>query len=189
MILSIVAAVLHGVAYVIYLSQVHHGGSVPNPASWTVWAFLAGLNAFSFWKASKDPIATAQFFTGSVACLVVWIYSMIAGRFSALDSVGFGVLYASAVACVVWWATEAIYANIVVATIMLISSIPTVQGVWQDGGVERALPWYLWTLAFTITSVNVMHRADKGQSRWWLLMVTPVSCVALHAAVAVAAKW
>ena len=69
--LSILAAVFHGMAYAIYLHQVFSGGSIPNPASWTIWAFLSTLNAVTFWKGSRDGLATAQFFTGSVACFAV----------------------------------------------------------------------------------------------------------------------
>lgn len=188
MFLSLLAAGLHAAGYTIYLVQVYGGGSVPNPSSWSVWAFLTILNALSFWRASKDALATTQFFTGSVMCFMVWMYSLFGGRFSPLDRTGEVVLISCIIACLIWWATQkAIYANLVVAGILLFSSLPTIQGVWQNSGVERALPWYLWTAAFVVTAVNVARR-HRGKPRWWLLMVLPITGIVIHGVVAIAAK-
>lgn len=190
MFISALAAILHGVAYAIYLFQVYGGGSVPNPSSWTVWAFLCVLNAVTFWKASKDPLMTAQFFTGSLACIIVWIYALISGKFSGLDAMGWATLISCLLACFVWWLTrKAIYANLVVAGILFVSAIPTIIGTWKDPRVERALPWWLWTFAFTLTFVNVIRRKDRENRRWALLLVLPVIGIAVHGAVALAAKW
>ena len=97
--LSILAAVFHGVAYAIYLNQVYGGGSIPNPASWTIWAFLSILNALTFWKGTRDPLATAQFFTGSVACFVVWVFALSAGKFAPLDAMAWVVLLLCILSC------------------------------------------------------------------------------------------
>ena len=186
--LSILAAVFHGVAYAIYLHQVFGGGSIPNPASWTIWAFLSILNAITFWKGSRDGLATAQFFTGSVACFVVWVFALGAGKFAPLDTMAWAVLVLSLLACAVWYFTRsAIYANLVVGGILLISSVPTIAGVWHNSNVEQSLPWWLWTTAFVITSVNVYRRTDRTKSRWWFLMVVPIFGIAIHGAVAIGA--
>ncbi len=185
MFLSILAAVIHGTAYAIYLHQVYGGGSIPNPASWTIWAFLSTLNALTFWKGSKDGLATAQFFTGSVACFVVWAYALGAGRFAPLDAMAWTVLVLSLAACLVWYVTRsAIYANLVMGGILLVSSIPTIAGVWHNSNVERSLPWYLWTSAFVITSINVFRRTDRTKPQWWFLMVVPIIGIIIHGAVA-----
>jgi len=186
--LSILAAVLSGVAYAMYLYQVYAGGSMPNPASWTIWAFLAGLNAITFWKGSKDGLATAQFFTGAVGCFVVWAFALSVGKFAPLDLMAWIVLILCIAACLVWWKTRnAVYANLVVAATLAVSFIPTIMGVWQNGKIEQPIPWYLWTAAFAVTSVNVFRRTDRTESRWWFLMVVPVLCIAAHGIVALSA--
>lgn len=189
MALSILAALLHGIGYLIYLCQVYGGGSVPNPASWTVWALLSILNALTFWKASKDPLATAQFFTGSVLCVAVWVYALASGRFSPLDTMGWAVLASCIITSIIWWATRsAIYASLMVAGILFWSSVPTIQGVWQNSSLEQALPWYLWTAAYLVTSINVARRRDQNNSRWWLLMAVPIVGIIIHGMVAIAVR-
>ncbi len=188
MFLSILAAVLHGIAYVIYLHQIYDGGSIPNPASWTIWAFLSTLNALTFWKGSRDGLATAQFFTGSAACFIVWAFALGAGKFASLDVMAWTVLVLCFAACGIWYATKsAVYANLVVGGIFLMSSIPTIVGVWRNSNVEQPLPWYLWTIAYAVTSVNVYKRTDRAKSQWWLLMAVPVFGVMVHGSVAIGA--
>lgn len=181
MFLSITAALLQGLAFIIYLRQVRFGSSTPNPASWTVWAFLAVLNALTFWKASGDMLATMTFFTGGVMCTVVFVYSLFAGKFSKLDNVAKTSLIIGLVACFVWWKQQdASYANILVAFGFAVSSWPTLQGVWQDSRKEKSLPWFIWTAAFTLTLLNVILRW-KGQS---ISLLMPTECVIIHGVVA-----
>lgn len=190
MFLSILAAVLHVLGYPIYLYQVYGGTSVPNPASWTIWALLAVLNALTFWRGSKDALVTLQFFSGSVASFSVWVYALSLGRFSPLGSTGWGVLVLCLLACVVWRATNALYANLVVAGILALSSLPTIEGVLRNGNVERALPWYFWTSASAITCINVFRRRHEGEKRgirWQFLLVTPTVLVIIHGIVALTA--
>ncbi|HXK36932.1 MAG TPA: hypothetical protein VJ553_05105 [Candidatus Paceibacterota bacterium] len=187
MILAIAAALSHGAAYCMYLTQVFAGSSVPNPASWSIWAYLSALNAVTFWRGSKDALATAQFFTGSVGCITVWMYSIWAGRFAPINTLGWIVLVLCLTACLVWWLTRsAVYANLMVGGILTISFIPTFAGVFHAATIERALPWYLWTLAFAITTTNVVRR--RRQARWWLMLVTPILGMICHGVVAVVAR-
>ncbi len=184
MFLSITAALLHGLAYVIYLRQVRFGNSVPNPASWTVWAFLATLNALTFWKASGDALATMQFFTGGVMCIAVFVYSLYAGKFAKLDTQAKVVLGIGLVACFVWWKLQdASYANIIVAFGFAVSSWPTLRGVWRDSRNEKSLPWFIWTGAFILTLLNVILRW-KGQ---YISLLMPIELIIIHGAVAMLA--
>lgn len=184
MFLSFVAAILHGIGYTIYLFKIYNGNSVPNPSSWSVWMFLTILNALTFWRASKDALATTQFFTGSVMCFFVWTYSLFGGRFSPLDTMGWAILLLCIAAYLVWWARGAVYANLVLAGVLFISSLPTINGVWQNGSIEQALSWYFWTAAFVATTINVVIRRNKSNPRWWLLLTLPIVGIIVHGIVA-----
>lgn len=188
MLLSIAAALFHGTAYAIYFVQVSNGGSVPNPASWSVWAFLSALNALSFWKASKDPLATTQFFTGAGACFGVWVFAITTGKFAPLDTMSWVVLIFCFVACAIWYMTKnATYANLVVCAIFIVSSIPTLLGVWRNGNMEQPIPWYLWTTAFVLTAINVVRRRDRTNPRWWFLLAIPIYGIVFHGLIAICA--
>lgn len=188
MFLSVLAALFQVSAYVAYFTQVSAGGSIPNPASWSVWALLSVLNALTFWRASKDALATAQFFTGSVACVTVWTYSLTAGKFVPLDAKAWFVLIFCFVACAIWYVKQsAIYANLVIAGIFVISSVPTFMGVWRNSNVEQPLAWILWTTAFAVTTINVFRRTDRTKSRWWFIMAMPAYGLIFHGLIAICA--
>jgi hypothetical protein len=179
--LSILATVLSGLAYVSYLLQVYSGTSVPNPASWTVWAFLATLNAFSYWKASGDALASSQFFLGSGLCISVFGYSLVGGKFSKLGESEIVVLVFCLVITIVWLATEsASYANFLVAVVTLYSAYPTIVGVKNSPSIEAPLPWIIWTIAFTVTTINVARRYNGRR----ISFLMPIVCVLIHGAVA-----
>jgi hypothetical protein len=154
-----------------------------------VWAILAALNAVTFWKGSKSALATAQFFTGSVASATVWLYSLVEGRFSPLDDMGWIVLIMCLIAIVVWKATgKATYANLIVGVILIVSFIPTLDGVWNDPSKEQELPWVLWTFAFVATTINGFRRRnEEHEVDWRLMLFVPVTMLFAHGAVAVLA--
>lgn len=183
--LSVSGALLQGIAFGIYLRQVRFGSSVPNPASWTVWAFLAVLNALTFWKASGDVLATMTFFTGGVMCTAVFAYSLYAGKFAKLDIQAKVVLGIGLIACLVWWLLQdASYANVIVAFGFAVSSWPTIRGVWHDSRTEKSLPWFIWMGAFTLTLVNVLVRWEGR----YIALLMPIECIIIHGVVAIKAR-
>src|SRR4051812_7178219 len=52
--LGIAAGVLQLVAFALYNKQILQGTSTPNTATWTLWAFLAVLNASSYAAMTAD---------------------------------------------------------------------------------------------------------------------------------------
>ena len=179
--LGVTAALLHGAAYVLYIVQTKIGKSSPNEASWRIWAFLATLNALSYYKMSGDIVATLQFFTGSVGCILTFLYALATGKFSRLKT-GEWVLFAlGLLATLVWWRfRSATGANMIVLFAFLISFIPTFKGVLRDPFKETSYSWTLWTLAFLVTAATVVLRDGK-----LIALLTPVALSIAHGGVAI----
>lgn len=186
MILSILAALFDVGGYAFYFFHVYGGSTFPNPASWTIWTFLAALNALTFWKASNDALATLQFFVGAGMCVAIFLYTLGAGRFTPLDAVDTGVLIFCVVVCVVWYLTRnALYANLVLVGVGAISVYPLMAGIVTHPSIERPHAWIFWTCAFVVTSMNVYMRSQDAYPRKRvLLMAMPSSGLILHAGVA-----
>jgi hypothetical protein len=181
------ASILYIAGYAAYIFQIHTGGSVPNPASWSVWVILSALNAVTFWKGVKNAPAAAQFFAGAAANLTVFAYALLAGHFSPLDGMGKAVLILCLLVPLVWKITgKATYGNLAMGIIFAISFIPTIQGVLENPKLEQALPWYLWTAAFFITILNgVRRRKEEHEVDWRLMLFVPAVMFFAHGAVAV----
>jgi len=124
--LGVTAALLHGVAYVLYNVQAKLGHSSPNAASWSVWAFLATLNALSYREMSGDIVVTLQFFTGSVACILTFLYVFTIAKFSRLKPKEWDLFALGLLATLAWWKfRSATGANLIVLAAAFISFIPT----------------------------------------------------------------
>lgn len=181
------AALLHFTAYAIYLYQVGHSISDPNAASWTVWAFLSALNAFSFWKTSRSAEASAQFFTGAVMCIVVYAFSVATGSFKPISNLEVGILISCLLACLAWYLTESpALASLMAGTILAVSFYPTIMGVAANPAAESPLPWFLWTAAFSVTLYNAWKlRRMPGREMAWtpVVLYVPLIGIVAHAAV------
>ena len=178
--LGVSAALLHGFAYFLYNRQVKSGDSIPNAASWSVWAFLSILNAASYQGINGDWVASLQFMMGSVACLLTFLYVMFIGKFSKLTKKEWGFLVAGFFAVFIWYTFQnAAYANLIVLGAFLVSAYPTFEGVLKDPNKETPLSWKLWTIAFTLTTINLFIRDGST-----IEFVTPVALLVAHGAIA-----
>jgi hypothetical protein len=180
-VLGVTAALLHGVAYLLYARQTKLGYSSPKSASWGLWAFLVIINWLTFGVAIGNWIVALQFLTGSVACIAVFVY-MLALRKLSLPTmkewrlIGLGVL-----AVLVWWIfRNAAWANAIIFVALAISFIPIYEELWADPQKEMPRSWVLWTLAYLFTTINVVVNW-KGNP---LNLVMPLGGAILHGAVA-----
>lgn len=189
MFLPLFAAILHAIAYALYMFYIFGGEATPNSASWTVWALLATLNAVTFWKTSKSALATAQFFTGSFASILVWGYALFFGHFSQPSPFEWIIITMCIAVIIVWKISgKATYASLIVAVILIVSFIPTITSVWQQPADENALPWIIWTVAFVATISNcIQRRGKKSEIDWRFTLVVPSVGMITHAFVAILA--
>lgn len=183
--LGVAAALIHGVGYILYNIQTKSGKSVPNVASWSILAFLATLNAFSFNKMSGDLIVTLQFITGSVACTITFFYALGTGKFSWPERKEWICALIGLTAGLVWWKYQnATMASMIILVAFLFSFIPTFRGVLRDPFKEAPIPWIIWTLAFSVTAVNIVLRVKLGKAEP-IAFVMPTVLFFVHGGIAV----
>ncbi|MEK7100782.1 MAG: hypothetical protein AAB921_01650 [Patescibacteria group bacterium] len=179
--LGLTAALFHGVAFILYNVQSKIGKSSPNAASWSIWAFLATLNALSYREMTGDVVATLQFFTGSVGCILTFLYVLAIGKFSWLKLREWGLFALGILATLVWWKfRSATGANMIVLVAVIISFIPTFEGVLRDPFKETPRSWILWTLAFLVATTNVVLRDGKP-----IALLTPIVLLIAHGSIAI----
>ena len=184
LVLGVAAALFHGSAFVLYAIRARLGHSSPKSASWALWAFLATVNALTFRTMSGD-VATLQFFTGSVACVAVFVYMWAIGKLKWPEPNELLMFAFGLVAIYVWWRyRNAGAANLIIFAALVISFKPTFDGLRTDPYAETSGPWNLWTIAFLITAANVVLRSQGGPRELALQLVMPIGGAVLHGAVA-----
>lgn len=185
MALAVVAALLHGVAYILYNVQTKLGQSKPNIASWSIWTFLAILNALTFKEVSKDFVSSLQFATGSVACSVTFFYVLSIGKFKWPTPHELRLFGLGALATAVWLVLRnSGVASLIITVAFLISFVPTWEGVWRNATTEKPLAWILWTTALTISAVNIFLRGSAHP----IAVFGVVSLLIAHGAVAILSR-
>ena len=182
--LAVTAALLHGFAYILYMRQTKDGMSEPNSASWFVWAFLATLNAFNFRIIGGGALNALQFFTGSLGCILTFLYALKVGKFEWPSRKEKQIVVLGVLASLVWWIYQsAEYASIIIVVAFLLSFKPTLDGVKKDPSKESPLPWVLWTAAFGLTTMNTIWRVQLGDAKL-LGLVMPIVLLICHATIA-----
>ncbi|GMU74355.1 MAG: hypothetical protein AMXMBFR44_5520 [Candidatus Campbellbacteria bacterium] len=173
--LPILAALIHGTGFVLYNVQTKLGKSEPNPVSWFLWAFLATLNALSF-SAMSDPVAALQFLTGSIGCILTFLYVLFIGKLRwpkggewVMFTIGLGAIAA-------WKLSGPTFANMILVLGVVWSFVPTAVGVWRDPRRERSTAWWFWTVASALTALFIF--AFKGG--WTAAMVMPITLTVTH---------
>lgn len=178
--LAVLAAILHGAAFVLYGLRTKFGRSAPKSASWTIWAIAASLNAASF-SMMEGPLPALQFITGSGAGILMFAYALYLRKLkkpqTAADWLCLSVCLVSL--CMLQWG-EPQYANLFMIGVVGVSFIPTWIGAWTEPGKETTGPWLLWTAAYLCTLFSVVE--IKGM--WTLAVVAPIAYALMHAVVA-----
>lgn len=173
--LAVSAAVLHGVAYLLYNLRAHRRQSQPNLVSWFIWSFCAFLNAVTFMEMNQSWLSALQFFTGSAASIVTFffIYKRSERRWPAWHEwLAIGVALSAAYLWIQWH--QSTQANLLLVFAVGVGFVPTIRGVWRDPCRETAFPWYLWTVAFLLTGVNALFFTDNP----WALVMPVVGAIA-----------
>ena len=183
--LGLLAAAIHVVAYFIYNLQARSGKSKPKASSWSIWTLLAGLNALTYNDATNDVYATFQFFAGSVACFLTFLYLLVTHRFGWPGKKELKIFAICIAAIVVWQVFHsASWANLIVLLALVVSFKPTLDAVLADPDVETPLSWVLWTTAFAITIAN----KSIGWDGAIIGFIMPSIAMLVHGSVAVLSR-
>lgn len=177
---SVVASLLHLVAYGLYTFCACKGKTKPNATVWGIWAFLGVLNATSY-ATVTDLVSGMQFMAGSMACIAAFAVMLFAGQFKPLTKKDVGYLATGMVAGTVWYIFKsAALANFIILFAYGISSWPLIEGLWRDPTTEDPVPWWLWTAAFVITTIVVIlkHGLSVG-------VISPSLFLLMHFSVAI----
>ncbi len=175
--LGILAGLLQLVGYGLYGKQIFRGKSIPDAAAWSVWALLAILGSTSYMAMTADPAKYFLPLASSTATLCTFIYALSAGKFRHMDTLGWLTLMLCIVVGFAWWLFQsAAFANIVSVGIVAVSFIPIYRTLWKDSSCENALPWYVWTSAYSLLTLVVILRWDGH----YVNLVYPVTMIFLH---------
>jgi hypothetical protein len=180
-ILGIASGIIQLFGYFVYLKKINIGRIRPNTASWSIWTFGAILESSSYAVASGDWVKNLLPFACLIGSIILFALCLKMGHFSKISRSEWFLVVMDCFAIFLWWRYDsAVYANLFLVFIAIISFIPIIIHVWKDPMVEDATPWYLWTVAYFILIIVVLIRWEK-----WEDLVYPTVFVFLHIVIAI----
>lgn len=183
LLLAILAAAIHLFGYVVYARQSRGGGSQPNIITWGVWTFLVLLNAFSFFNIGDDPVRSLLPFASSLGVLWTFPLLLVQREFTIKKpSVKeLSILLICVVAGILWKLkiVDAAWANVAFQIGIIVSFIPTIEGVWGNPNNEKPFAWWLWVSAHTLQLGVITARFTRVEE-----FAAPIVGIILHGIVA-----
>lgn len=178
--LAIVAGLFYFFAYVDYNLKVIRGETIPNGATWLIWAVIAGISGASYLGMSKDYWKSLIPLLNIGLCIGTLFVGIWKKRFKMPDIWDFVALAFGLSAAIVWATSgEAKYANIIVQAAIISGFVPTWRMVRRDPATEKPRPWWLWTIGYAASFAVVIMRWDGR----WQDLAYPVLGIFLHASV------
>jgi len=175
-ILGLIASGVQIIGYIIYSKKISIGRIRPNTASWSIWAFGAVLESYSYIALTNDWVK--NILPAACAVSVVWLFVFCVrrGHFDKPTKFEIVIVLMDCAAILVWWVYgSALYANLLLILMAIVSFVPLMIGVWFNPTIEDALPWYLWSVAYAVLVIVVILRWEK-----WEDLIYPIVFFVLH---------
>lgn len=183
--LSICAALVQIIGYVVYNWGTFSGKIKPNATSWFLWGLGSALTAWSYVALSQDWVKDLLPVTCAIVCAITFVFALLNGSYGKPDRYDLVVCALDTVVILFWFATDSDeYTNLLFQIDVILSFVPIIRAAWKEPQNESALPWFVWSVAYVMFVAVVLMRYEK----WWDLMY-PINYLALHLAVGLIAKF
>ncbi len=175
-IIGLCAGILQIIGYVWYDYYVITGQIKPNTGSWVIWSYgnaIVCLNYLSLHKTisfiESLPIVCA------ICCVMSAIIFLVLGKFERPKWYEIVILIADIGITIYWQLSgENITTAIVLQISVLISFIPIVLETKGDPASEKAGPWMIWTVAYTLLLIAEIPQQSQ------LKMIYPIHYAFWH---------
>jgi membrane-associated HD superfamily phosphohydrolase len=173
-VLGIGAGMIQLYAYWLYNKHVTR----PNAVSWGLWAFAAVLEMGSYLAMTEDLVKNILPIACALASIWIFAKAMIKHQFAKPDHKDMVVFWADIAITIVWLMTSALLANVLFLALSFISFIPLLRSVRRGDTDEQALPWAIWTVAYSLMLVSVALRLEN-----WVELLYPITYIVIHGCV------
>lgn len=141
------------------------GKSLPNPATWFLWAFLAVLNAATYRIMTCSTVASIQTFGGAAANLTTFLLALKFGKFDSMSKLEKFLLISGAGAGLFWAISRnATWASMLIVLCFNISIIPTWISVYRRPGREHPRAWLGWGTSYAIQIVALALLRERPEA-------------------------
>jgi len=180
-VLGLIAALMHLIAFYKYHEQTILGISHPPKATFLLWIFISTANLFTYLVMGDNWRLIILSTVSTTAVIVVFILFVRKNKLSVLDSWDLVALFLGIVALAVWsWYRlnrfGATFANLILQVSIIFSFIPLFRRFSDPEEKERGpLPWFIFSGAYVLQLVAVLIEKER-----YYMLFYPINCLVLH---------
>jgi hypothetical protein len=164
-ILGVLSGVLLIVGYIPYIYEVIKKTSVPNRASWFIWA-LSTIVLFFGSKETGTHDAIWVPLADAVGCTLIFLLAIPlgVGGWSKTDRISLFICLAS---LALWWYTgDALIALLANLVVYVSGYVPTIKKAWDMPGKESRIAWSFFFGGVVLNLIAVATGTDTGFAVW-----------------------
>lgn len=164
-ILGLIAGIFLISGYLPYIYEVIKNKTVPNRASWFIWALstaviLVGVHQTGTNEAIWVPIADA------LGCFIIFVLSIPkgVGGWKKTDQISLAICFIS---LFIWWYTGDPIISLVTNLLIYVSGyIPTIKKAIENPITESLSAWSLFFIGVVLNLITVAIGSDTGFAIW-----------------------
>lgn len=179
-VLTLVAVLLQITGFVIYNRNFFIGRTKPNTTGFGLIVMTTFLNSSSYWGTAKHWLPVLPPISVFLCAVTTFTLALVRGHRTPIDRRD-KVVIAAAVTIAALWVMHrnAAIANAMMQVLIGAGLVPIARGIRRWPGVERPLPWLIWTGVHTINLSVVILLA-----RPWASLLYPINAIVLNGVLA-----
>ncbi len=169
-----ISGILGFVANLPYIRSIITSRNTDNPMkpiriSWFIWLLLDALVVMNSLDIEKSYLEIALPLGYMCGALMVVLFAIPYGTWIDNDSKEKGwrrfkqellILSISIIGIVIWQFGSPEISIVAFCIALVISAKPTIQRIWKDGKSEPALPWTMWFIAATLSTITLGNPSE-----------------------------
>jgi hypothetical protein len=160
--LGVLAALLQVLGYILYIGSIFASKTIPNPASWLMFAYGTALVVFL----ERASGATTALLLLPIACagMSIFVASLCFARAfrEEVDAVDGAIFLLDIVLTALYFGVAFYSGNaaefapllLIAGAILTVATfVPLLRSTWRDSGREQSQPWLVWTCAYAVLTL------------------------------------
>lgn len=158
-VLGFITGLIHILGSLFYLKRVLSNINKPNATTWVLWTLISATNSLTYLIMTGDWVKSLLPIASFLATAIILLLASLKGKLSKLQTIDTLALIIGLIAMLIWWQFKsATYANLIIQLTVIISIIPTFVGTLKHNVVETPLPWFLWSMAYSLSIIVIILR-------------------------------
>lgn len=178
-ILQTISPFLFMVIPLIVIPKIIKGLATPNATTFLIRSIVAIINMVTyFFMTNQEWFKSLIMVTSTLSLVSIFLACVIKNGFGGINTVDKICALTALISIIVWKLSNPMMANMMVQVVIVISAVPTIQGVVSGRNKEIPLPWMIASSGYALSLIALILQ-DSGIPS----MVNLVVCIIINTSI------